>query len=247
MQKMIIVTTSWDDGHPLDLRLAEMLATYGLKGTFYVPLYRAGHKILNKSEIRLLRSMGMEIGSHTHTHAIMTQINRDMMFQEAMKSKQALEDILGEPITSFCYPKGKFNRITSQEVKRAGYHLARTTMAFRTELNFDPFFMPTSFQFFPHSLAARLRHAVKDKNLTGLIRWTRAFRMETRPLALSEIIWKYIVEHGGVLHIWGHSWEIEQMQLWDELKAMCQLISQHAEARYLSNTEVVKIEKETTT
>ena len=32
------ITTSWDDGHPLDLRLAEMLArSMAWLGTFYVP------------------------------------------------------------------------------------------------------------------------------------------------------------------------------------------------------------------
>ena len=31
-----IVTTSWDDGHSTDLRVAELLAAHGLKGTFYV-------------------------------------------------------------------------------------------------------------------------------------------------------------------------------------------------------------------
>ena len=32
------ITTSWDDGHPLDLRVAELLSEYHLQGTFYVPI-----------------------------------------------------------------------------------------------------------------------------------------------------------------------------------------------------------------
>jgi hypothetical protein len=31
------LTASWDDGHPLDFRIADMLERYGLTGTFYVP------------------------------------------------------------------------------------------------------------------------------------------------------------------------------------------------------------------
>jgi hypothetical protein len=31
------ITTSWDDGHPSDLRLADLLHKHSLRGTFYVP------------------------------------------------------------------------------------------------------------------------------------------------------------------------------------------------------------------
>jgi hypothetical protein len=31
------LTTSWDDGHPLDFRVADLLSKYGLTGTFYIP------------------------------------------------------------------------------------------------------------------------------------------------------------------------------------------------------------------
>ena len=33
-----ILTTSLDDGHPLDLKLADLLAKYCVPGTFYIPL-----------------------------------------------------------------------------------------------------------------------------------------------------------------------------------------------------------------
>ena len=34
----ILITTSWDDGHPLDLRLAELLHKYDVPATFYIPV-----------------------------------------------------------------------------------------------------------------------------------------------------------------------------------------------------------------
>ena len=34
--KKTIVTTSWDDGHKLDLKLAALLKKYNIKGTFYI-------------------------------------------------------------------------------------------------------------------------------------------------------------------------------------------------------------------
>ncbi len=32
----VIVTTSWDDGHPVDLKVADILLRFGVKATFYV-------------------------------------------------------------------------------------------------------------------------------------------------------------------------------------------------------------------
>ena len=60
----VIVTTSWDDGHLLDLRTAELLRSCGLTGTFYVSI-RSRRTQLSVSQLRELESMGVEIGSHT--------------------------------------------------------------------------------------------------------------------------------------------------------------------------------------
>ena len=60
------ITTSWDDGHPLDLRVAELLAKHGLPGTFYVPM-RAEHGTMTTAQLREL-SGAFEIGAHTVHH-----------------------------------------------------------------------------------------------------------------------------------------------------------------------------------
>src|SRR5207244_4479017 len=65
-----IVTTSWDDGHHADLRVADRLAAHALKGTFYVALNHPGNKDIGDDEIRTLQRMGMEVGSHTLTHRL---------------------------------------------------------------------------------------------------------------------------------------------------------------------------------
>ena len=57
-----IVTTSWDDGHPLDVRLAELLSSYGVPGTFYLPLMYSKIPLLGRPQMRAIRALGMEIG-----------------------------------------------------------------------------------------------------------------------------------------------------------------------------------------
>ena len=49
--KGLTITTSWDDGHPMDLRVAELLTRSGLPGTFYVPPSNS-RPTLSTAEIR---------------------------------------------------------------------------------------------------------------------------------------------------------------------------------------------------
>jgi hypothetical protein len=60
-----LVTTSWDDGHPFDLRTAERLCSHRLKGTFYVTAVSSKRARMSLGEVRELLAMGMEIGRRT--------------------------------------------------------------------------------------------------------------------------------------------------------------------------------------
>ena len=73
MSKAASLTTSWDDGHPLDLRLAAMLEKHRLTGTFYIPR-DASTGTLSASHVREL-SEKFEIGSHTLDHTFLDTVN----------------------------------------------------------------------------------------------------------------------------------------------------------------------------
>ncbi len=237
----IIVTTSWDDGHPLDIRLAELLASYGVKGTFYVPVKNGNSPILAKDQLIALKQIGMEIGSHTLTHRILTRLTRAEIFYEMQESKRVLEDICEEPITSICYPEGKFSRTVCSVPEKAGYRIGRTTRAFRTEIQFDPFCMPISFQFFPHTHAVLVRHAMNDRNLKGIANWVQRWTMQNDLIKLTHVMFDYVLTCGGVFHIWGHSWEIEHFQLWKQLEDVLQHISHQKGVNYLTNSQVLNL------
>ena len=98
------VTTSWDDGHVLDLRLAKLLKKYQLAGTFYVSPFDREFMLeqrLDVEQIRLL-SKDFEIGAHTMTHPLLTTIPDEEAATEIRESKTYLEAIIGKPVTSFC-------------------------------------------------------------------------------------------------------------------------------------------------
>lgn len=235
-----MVTTSWDDGHPLDMRVAERLATYGMVGTFYVPLYGRTRPLMTTEQLQRLRHMGMEIGSHTVRHHALTRIAPAQARLELQQSKDGLEDLLGAPVTSLCYPKGKFNRQVRSLTAAAGYSLARTTLAFRTDMDFDPLCMPVSLQVFPHTSMGHIKHAVKESNIRGMVNWSTLWCMENDPVKLSRLIVDSIQNSGGVCHIWGHSWEIEQYGLWKMFEGILQQIAHREHVRYLTNAQVLQ-------
>jgi peptidoglycan-N-acetylglucosamine deacetylase len=241
IKKVAIVTTSWDDGHPLDIRLAEILNRCGMLGTFYIPLSYHGFPVMAREEMRALRAMGMEIGSHTLTHRKLTDLRQIEVLHELIESKKMLEDIVGELILSFCYPRGKFNSMVRSCVIEAGYKLARTTLAFRTDRKFDVFRMPVSFQLFPHSRIVLISHSLKEGNLVGLGNWYRLWKMENELMKLFELLLEHILTNGGILHIWGHSWEIEKFQLWGVLEEALKRIANLQEALYLTNSQILNL------
>jgi len=212
-----------------------------MSGTFYVPLSYDRFPVIAKEELRALRAMGMEIGSHTLTHPNLTKLRRHQALHELVESKNILEDTVGEPIASFCYPAGKFNSIVRSWVIEAGYKLARTTLAFRIDRNFDPFCMPVSFQFFPHTHIVSIRHALKEGNLIGLINWCRVWRMESDLVQLLELLLECILKKGGILHVWGHSWEIEEFRLWGMLEEALRHIANLPEVLYLTNSQILDL------
>jgi peptidoglycan/xylan/chitin deacetylase (PgdA/CDA1 family) len=117
-------TTSWDDGHPLDLRTAELLARYGLTGTFYVPM-ESEKETMAPTTIRQISSL-FEVGAHTLYHVDLSTVSDRRAREEIMGSKAWIEDITGKRCAMFCFPKGHFRRRHLQFVKEAGYTGART-------------------------------------------------------------------------------------------------------------------------
>lgn len=73
MADKAIVTTSWDDGHPLDLKLAELLSEYDIPASFYIPIYNTKEKCLNDQQIKEI-AQGFDIGGHTYHHVHLPKV-----------------------------------------------------------------------------------------------------------------------------------------------------------------------------
>ncbi len=87
-------------------------------------------RMMNWEQIRALAASGMEIGSHTVNHPILSRIGEKEVRFEIAESKARLEKELRQKVTSFCYPNGKrgdFSKVTKKILKEAGYRNAVTT------------------------------------------------------------------------------------------------------------------------
>jgi hypothetical protein len=236
-----IVTTSWDDGHYMDLRLADRLAEHGLKGTFYVALNHPGEKEIGDDEIGMLLRMGMEIGSHTLTHRLLTGRPLAEVRQELSDSKARLEDITGAPVVAVSYPEGAFTAAVCAALADTGYALGRTTMAFRVTAAFDPARMPISVDFRRAPPVALARHALRDANIAGLADWLRLARLEANPLRLGKLLFDAALARGGVFHVNARSWEIDAHDLWRDLDELFGYIANRPDVYYSTNTQVLNL------
>lgn len=211
-----VFTCSIDDGHPLDLRTAGLLAKHGLEATFYIPVQnREGPHVLGRQELREL-GQRFEIGSHTFEHCFLKYLTPEQASFQVREGKARLEELLGKPIAGFCYPGGKYLRQHVDLVRAAGFRYARTTENLCFDGGLSPFEMPTTLQFFPHGRDVYLRNFVRGGN------WAR--RQEALMIVLRHPHWldrlyalfERSLQRNGVFHLWGHSSDIEAAGAWDE-------------------------------
>lgn len=233
-----MVTTSWDDGHPMDLKLANLLSEFGIKGTFYVAPHNKERAVMGGRALREL-SERFEIGAHTRSHANLTHLPDKVLEEEIRGSKIKLENILGMSVGMFCYPWGKYNRRVRQAVVSAVYIGARTTKEFYLNVGPDSYQMPTTIQAFPLSTLIRLRHEIITRNWHGL-REFLAMGLRKSWVKLSCDFFNRVLITGGVWHLWGHSWEIEEHHLWDDLRVVLDTVAHREEVSYLTNSEVIQ-------
>ena len=83
----------------------------------------AKYNFMNWNEISKIMDV-FEIGSHTITHSILTNISLDEAKKEIFGSKKKIGEKLGKKVTSFAYPNGNYNEDLTKLVSEAGYNYA---------------------------------------------------------------------------------------------------------------------------
>jgi hypothetical protein len=112
-------------------------------------------------------------------------------------------------------------------VARAGYRCARTVELLSTGFckpTTGIYLMATTVQVSDHPWTAYAKNSAKrlaPRNLANLVLHGRSGNWQ----ATAQSMLQSVARHGGVFHLWGHSWEIEAAQQWSQLEAILREMS----------------------
>ena len=140
MQSTVSIT--FDDGLRCQFeRAVPVLNKYGMPATFFLIANRnsthdlwSGHvddwcKIdWRPDDIRMLKQLlrdGHEIGSHSVSHHPTNLKTAEQSDFEARELKRLIEEWIGAPVASFCYPFYWSHAYLAEAVRKAGYQQAR--------------------------------------------------------------------------------------------------------------------------
>lgn len=230
------VTSSWDDVTKLDLKTCELLEDYRLKATFFAVGNWIGKKI-SEEELRQISNCN-EIGAHTLNHVDLTKVDTVTAAREIFESKSLLDEILGKPTASFAYPFGHYKKIHVEMVRNANYSCARTTKPFFTKCPDNPYEINVTIWAYPHAF----------RDMTGMLRLLNLlhgidfdFLKVKKWNELGKRIFDGILESGGVFHLMGHTWQVEEMKQWQKLEDLLAYISNRKDLTYLTMSEYVSL------
>lgn len=147
-----VVGITFDDGYQNNVEHAlPVLIKNGFTATCYgVSSMIGGSNIWDRGLVaekplmtlaawRTWRDAGMDIGSHTQTHAKLTELPPEQAREQVAQSKNELEQTVGCEVRHFCYPYGWYGAEHQEMARQAGYATATTTRRGRVHAGDDPY------------------------------------------------------------------------------------------------------------
>lgn len=150
------VVLTFDDGYADTLTTAApLIKRYGFSATCYVVSGAVGtynrwdaeyleesKPLMNRQQIAEWLAAGMEVGSHSCSHARLPGLPGDALLHEIAGSRTALSEMFGVPVQHFAYPFGAFTAETVELVRHAGYLSAVTVLPGAARASDDPLRLP---------------------------------------------------------------------------------------------------------
>ena len=220
------VAFSWDDGALADLKLFKLHEKYGIPAIFFVPTYNSeGRAVLSRKEIKENRSELISFGGHTKSHKYLTRVNEQEIEEEILSNKTYLEDTLGEEVPHFCLPGGAYDD-SILKVAFTYFKTVRTadTMNFRNPTNL----CKPSIHVFDRGNKSLFGNALRNKNIKDALYVLRNYTM-----GYFDNVYRLLERHAkdeSTIVVWGHSWEIEEYNLWNRVDAIMKIFLDYRES-----------------
>ncbi|GLB24133.1 polysaccharide deacetylase [Lacrimispora xylanolytica] len=208
--KTHVVALSFDDGRCDDLRLAKLLNKYLLKATFHINSGKINSQgYLSTSQVNELSKVH-EVALHSENHARLINCASTSIVQEVLRDRLFLENELGRILKGFSYPFGDVNDVIYNSISACGIQYARTTSSTH---NFN---IPNDF------------------NL-----WNPTCHIYEMPQVVSRFLEKTSsLGQAPLLLVWGHSFELERDNRWNEMETLFSEISNREEIWYATCGEI---------
>ena len=212
---MLSITCSIDDGSIYDYKLAEVLDKHNIETTYYLPVN--WQKYLAKKGIEpmtyphaLSISKRFVIGSHGVNHELLTRVDDATQNKEIFESRTLLQGMFKQPVKSFCFPRGYYDKKIIEKVKAAGYTSARTVKVGNLNPHTSRFERATTV------------HVGYDRAEYGTDWYTYAVGQLDRALDLDK--------NGAPVryHFWLHGEECHRLDQWARLLKFIKMVSLYA-------------------
>jgi peptidoglycan/xylan/chitin deacetylase (PgdA/CDA1 family) len=117
-----------DDGHQDGYTHAfPILQQLGFVATYYMITDRIGRTgFLSADELQAMGAAGMEVGSHTVSHATLSRLKPVRLATQLSLSQSQIAGVVGAPPVSIAYPRGKWDPAVAAATAASGYAIAFT-------------------------------------------------------------------------------------------------------------------------
>lgn len=208
------LTFSYDDGEIFDRKLAELLRSHGMKGTFHLNSGNLepggkGNYHVGTEELKEVYE-GHEIACHGVQHRNPTTLTRQQLLLELQDDRKALEKLTGRLVQGMSYAFGSYSPEVIEVAKIAGIKYSRTVNSTHG------FFPPADF-----------------------MQWHPTCHHDDRLLELGDSFLNVAGFYElPLMYVWGHSFEFGRSGDWSVIEAFAEKMAGREDIWYASNMEI---------
>lgn len=203
------LTMSFDDGRIYDRTLIDIFNRYGIKGTFHLNSgFLDCENYVTSLEVKDLYK-GHEVACHTVTHPHLTELSQQQVIDEITKDKETLENLVGYPVRGISSPFGEYNSSVIEAMKICDMEYNRTVI-----------------------------RTYEYKQPVDFMEWHPTHHIRVFEKELFDYFLKNPFDDMRILYLWGHSYEFNDNNTWDEIEKVCAYLGNRDKLWYATNIEI---------